>query len=194
MGWNLTGRLRAAQMVLISGCSLHRLHFAPSVARAHAPTPILRTHTRHAYRPRASLVNLLPRAVQMPREELKPHRGPGTTAAPAAASEQVASCAAAAPARRSLELYDGGVLVLTPLHLCMALGDGGRLAAHVLHTYPEVRAGATPMVQLHACTGRYFLLMWPASAVALPWFAGGQGFRPGHRVMTIACMQSCVLS
>ncbi|GIL47847.1 hypothetical protein Vafri_4496 [Volvox africanus] len=34
-------------------------------------------------------------------------------------------------------LVDGGVLVLTPLHISLALGDEGRLANHILRTYPE---------------------------------------------------------
>ncbi|KAG2444176.1 hypothetical protein HYH02_009114 [Chlamydomonas schloesseri] len=34
-------------------------------------------------------------------------------------------------------LVDGGVVVLTPLHLALALGDNGALASHILRTYPE---------------------------------------------------------
>ncbi|EFJ48496.1 hypothetical protein VOLCADRAFT_90779 [Volvox carteri f. nagariensis] len=34
-------------------------------------------------------------------------------------------------------LVGGGVLVLTPLHISLALGDEGRLASHILRTYPE---------------------------------------------------------
>ncbi|KAG2436881.1 hypothetical protein HXX76_006401 [Chlamydomonas incerta] len=34
-------------------------------------------------------------------------------------------------------LVDGGVVVLTPLHLALALGDDGALVGHVLRTYPE---------------------------------------------------------
>ncbi|GLC45156.1 hypothetical protein PLESTM_001694600 [Pleodorina starrii] len=41
--------------------------------------------------------------------------------------------------RSSLDsvLVDNGVLVLTPLHMSLALGDEGRLATHILRTYPE---------------------------------------------------------
>ncbi len=132
------------------------------------PMPLLRWYAPQAHRPHTSHHDLSPRAAQMPREELKPHPAPGAAAAPVAASAQLGASAAAAPVRRSLELYDGGVLVLTPLHLCMALGDGGRLAAHVLHTYPEVRAGAMPMAYAVPvdCTGRHSWRAWPAVAVA----------------------------
>ncbi|GIL42428.1 hypothetical protein Vafri_405 [Volvox africanus] len=46
-----------------------------------------------------------------------------------------------APQRSSLEsqwtFVDGGVLLLTPLHLALALGDEGRVAAHIFAKYHE---------------------------------------------------------
>lgn len=43
-------------------------------------------------------------------------------------------CAAVAP----LVLLDGDLLLVTPLHMALALPDGGRLLAHILESYPEV--------------------------------------------------------
>ncbi|KAG2494821.1 hypothetical protein HYH03_007063 [Edaphochlamys debaryana] len=44
---------------------------------------------------------------------------------------------ASAEAAAMASLIDGGVLVVTPLHLALALEDGGRMATHIVRTYPE---------------------------------------------------------
>lgn len=43
-------------------------------------------------------------------------------------------------ARRAVTggLVDNGILLLTPLHVALALGDEGRIAAHIFAKYPEV--------------------------------------------------------
>lgn len=41
------------------------------------------------------------------------------------------------------ELVDGGMLLLTPLHVAVALGDEGRVVAHIFSKYQEVWLGGT---------------------------------------------------
>ncbi|KAG2434946.1 hypothetical protein HYH02_012142 [Chlamydomonas schloesseri] len=63
-----------------------------------------------------------------------------TAAAPlAAAAGSSGGAADAGTAGAPLVLLDGGLLLVTPLHLALAMPDCGRLLAHILDSYPEAK-------------------------------------------------------
>ncbi|KAG2495790.1 hypothetical protein HYH03_006033 [Edaphochlamys debaryana] len=85
-------------------------------------------------------------------------------------------------------LLDGGLLLLTPLHVALALDDEGRIATHVLSRYPEalslfqasVSSAASALSSHHLATGPGF--SW---SCALASAAGAMASSVSHTTLVL---------